>query len=221
MIRDVRVELERHGLLVLGGFEPEPEDGLPADVATVVMVGNVGSAIYPHLRRSPEFGAPQPLDHWTRRVVGEVAASSGAMALFPFDGPPYHPFQAWAMRADGRFSPSPLGLLIHESFGLWSALRAALLFDRCVDIRPIPTSARPCDSCTTRPCLSACPVGAFRPEHYDVVVCRAHLGTLSGQDCMMGGCLARRACPVGRPHAYDRVHAGFHMRAFQAAGRTG
>ena len=219
MIEAVTNGLERHGLLVLGGFEPEPEDTLPAHVATVLIVGNVGSAIYPHLQHSPEFNQPQPMDNWTRRVVDEVALSSGAKALFPFDGPPYLPFQRWAMRADGRFGRSPLGLLIHSSFGLWSALRAALLFDRPLDITPGAATAIPCDDCSTKPCLSACPVDAFRPGRYDVTSCRAHLGTLSGQDCMMGGCLARRACPVGRTHAYDRAHAGFHMRAFRTPGR--
>jgi hypothetical protein len=34
---------------------------------------------------------------------------------------------------------------------------------------------------------------------------------------MTGGCLARRACPVGTDYAYDPRQAAFHMTAFLAA----
>lgn len=215
MIARVRSLLDAKGLALLGGFHPVDADRVPGQPGTVLILGNIGSAIYPHLQASPEFSHPQPLDRWTSRVVGKIAAELGAQALFPFEGPPFHPFQRWARRADGRFSASPLGLLIHEEYGLWSALRGALLFDQHLAVEPMPGTASPCTTCADRPCLTTCPVGAFQPERYDPVACRAHLGTLSGQDCMMGGCLARRACPVGRSHAYGRAHAGFHMRAFR------
>lgn len=217
MIDGFRAALEAQGLVLLGGFHPDPDDRVPGDAATLLMIGNVGSAIYPHLQGSPEASAAQSLDRWTRRVVGDLAAGIGAEALFPFDGPPFQPFQRWARRADPRFTPSPLGLLIHEEFGLWTALRAALLLRERLDLPPVAAAAGPCEACESRPCLTTCPVGAFGPERYDVAACRAHLGTLSGQDCMMGGCLARRACPVGRTYAYSRAHAAFHMRAFRAA----
>jgi hypothetical protein len=31
---------------------------------------------------------------------------------------------------------------------------------------------------------------------------------------MSGGCLVRRACPVGRAYLYDQAQAAFHMTAF-------
>ncbi|WP_027135876.1 hypothetical protein [Geminicoccus roseus] len=216
MIETVASRLEGDGLALLGGFHPEAGDQVPGAPGTVLMVGNIGSALYPHLQASPEMRGPQPLDSWTRRVLGQIAEDLGVQALFPFDGPPFHPFQRWAIRADRRFSISPLGLLVHETFGLWTALRGALLVEEQLEIAPVEPGQSPCLTCAARPCLSACPVDAFQPGRYDVTACRAHLSTLSGQDCMMGGCLARRACPVGRNHAYTRPHAGFHMRAFRA-----
>jgi hypothetical protein len=36
-----------------------------------------------------------------------------------------------------------------------------------------------------------------------------------------GGCLARRACPVGQAHVYGPAQARFHMAAFLAAHRDG
>jgi hypothetical protein len=217
VIGKLRATLEAQGLAVLGGFHPDADDLVPGNVGTLVMVGNVGSAFSRHFQASPEAAERDPLDCWTRRVVGDLAADLGADVLFPFDGPPFHPFQRWARRADPRFTPSPLGLLIHAEFGLWTALRAALLLQERLDLPAWTAAGSPCDTCEKRPCLSACPVGAFTRERYDVVACRAHLGTLSGQDCMMGGCLARRACPVGRSHTHARPHAAFHMRAFRSA----
>jgi len=68
-----------------------------------------------------------------------------------------------------------------------------------------------------KPCLSACPVDAFSGTSYDVAACAAHIGSTAGEDCMAGGCLARRACPVGQAFAYGPAQAQFHMRAFLAA----
>ena len=39
-------------------------------------------------------------------------------------------------------------------------------------------------------------------------------------ECREAGCLARRACPVGREHAYRPAHAAFHMTAFAKANST-
>ena len=76
-----------------------------------------------------------------------------------------------------------------------------------------------CLRCSAKPCLQACPVEAFTPAGYAVDACAAHLHGPSGGDCMQGGCLARRACPVGVPYRYAPEHAAFHMRAFARSHR--
>ena len=65
-----------------------------------------------------------------------------------------------------------------------------------------------------KPCLRTCPVDAFIASGYDAVSCRAYLRTLSGQPCMIQGCQARLACPIGREHAYRGGLAQHLMRAF-------
>ena len=214
-LQEVAAWLDAHGLLLVGGFHPEPDDAVPSEAGTVLVVGNAGSAIHPHLTASPEFRQPQPLDRWTRRVLGELARELGADILFPFEGPPWQPFQRWAMRADPNLHPSPIGMLIHPVHGLWHGLRGALLLQERLDLPAVEAQPSPCASCAAKPCLHTCPVGAFRPGAYDVRACRTFLGTLSGQDCMMLGCRARRACPVGRAATYAPAHAAFHMRAFR------
>jgi epoxyqueuosine reductase QueG len=155
------------------------------------------------------------LDDWCREILGRLAASLGAGVHFPFDAPPL-PFSAWARRA-GAGHASPLGLNIHPRYGLWHAYRALLTFAVPLELPPSEPGPHPCEACRDRPCLSACPVGAFQPSGYDVGTCAAHLGSTDGGQCMTGGCLARRACPVGTDYAYDPRQAAFHMTAFLAA----
>jgi Fe-S-cluster-containing hydrogenase component 2 len=100
---------------------------------------------------------------------------------------------------------------------LWRGYRGALAFAERLAVRPPRAAASPCETCVARPCLSACPVGAFTGGGYNVAVCAAHLSRSASRACMEGGCLARRACPVGAGEAHERAQAAFHMRAFLAA----
>jgi len=210
--------IERAGLASRGALRLDASDriGELAPFSTLVLVGMVGSAQWPAFSKSPEAadGAPHPLDRWSRRVIGALARELGALALHSFEGPPYWPFQAWARRAEPVF-PSPIGMLVHREFGLWHSYRGALAFHEPIAIPPVEPTTSPCESCAEKPCLSACPVGAFTPHGYDVENCAAHVR--GGGDCFDGGCRARRACAVGRDHAYNEDQTRFYMPAFLAA----
>ncbi|HXT07881.1 MAG TPA: ferredoxin [Roseiarcus sp.] len=184
---------------------------------TVLLLGAVGSDGWPAFAASAEAadGQRHPLDRWSRRVVTELAQRFGAMALFPFEGPPYFPFQAWGARAEPLYV-SPLGMYIHPRYGLWHSYRGALAFAEALDLPPREQGASPCDSCVGRPCLAACPVGAFTAAGYDVAACADWLRSGDGGTCLAGGCLARRACPVGRDFTQRPQQAALHMAAFLA-----
>jgi NAD-dependent dihydropyrimidine dehydrogenase PreA subunit len=224
-VADVQHALDGYGLRVRGGFAAGAADGVPAvsggGAGVLLLVGNVGSAMWPAFAAAPEArdGRPDPLDRWSRRIGDELAARFAARALFPFGGPPHHPFQRWAARAEPLHA-SPLGLLMHPEYGLWHAYRFALLLaDVPVDLpacgRQEPAS--PCAACVARPCLSTCPVEAFDGQGYDVARCTALLRAQPDAPCNTVGCAARRACPHGAVHRYRPEHARFHMRAFVRA----
>ena len=212
--------IEHRGLAARGVFAVDDADqaaGLDG-LAALVLVGAAGRRGWDAFAASPEArdGGADPLDRWSRRIVDGLAAELGAQALYPFGGPPYWPFQRWAMRAEPVYA-SPLGLLIHSDYGLWHSYRGALGFAQPIAIPPLERRASPCETCASRPCLSACPVRAFAPDGYDVAACAAHLRAEEGARCVEGGCLARRACPIGAEHAHSPAQARFHMRAFLAA----
>ncbi len=204
---------EPHGLIARGGFAAEPGDGLGADASSVVMVGNAGSSIWQAFASDREAGA-DPMNRWTRQVLGNIARDLGAEALYPFDGPPWRPYQRWARRAEPVFA-SPIGMLIHPEYGLWHAYRGALVFQEpIIDLPARPAASSPCETCEEKPCLSTCLVNAFGAGTYDAPACTRHLQSPEGSDCMNLACRARRACPVGRSHAYHGDHALFHLDAF-------
>ncbi|HTJ63870.1 MAG TPA: hypothetical protein VL899_08665 [Alphaproteobacteria bacterium] len=206
------------GLAFRGAFHPAPDDMAPPGTGTLVLVGFTGQHEWPAFSDSPEAsdGRPDPLDRWSRRVIGATAGDLGATALFPFGGPRFLPFQRWAMKAE-PVRPSPLGILIHPDWGLWHAYRGALAFAERLSLPPPDTRPSPCDSCAAKPCLSACPVDAFGPAGYDVPACVRHIASPAGSDCMGGGCLARRACPIGVVHRHAPEQARFHLSAFLRA----
>ena len=220
----IEAALARAGLIARGCFHPEPGDGVPGPARTLVMVGNAGLEMWRAFAASPEHDtAPDPLNRWSERVIGALAAEWGARALFPFGGPPHLPFVAWAKRAE-PVAESPLGILIHPDYGLWHAYRGALAFAERFALPPRAERPRPCDACADRPCLTACPVGAFTAvgddgAGYDVSACADHLKAPAGADCMAEACRARRACPIGREYLYEPGQAAFHMVHFLEARR--
>ena len=222
-LADLTEALARHGLRVRGGFATDgPTDGDILRMApwsrTLVLVGNVGSELWDKSGAAiAALDDPDPLDRWTRDVIEPIAASVDGLALFPFTGPPYWPFQRWAERAEG-VRQSPIGIQIHPDFGLWHAYRAAILL-REASALPRREQAHPCDACVDRPCLTHCPVNAFTSAGYAVDRCVDHVVALQNESgsCSDVGCLARLACPIGTKWRYRPDHARFHMRAFVKA----
>lgn len=179
---------------------------------TVLLLGPREPGFWPAFSASPEYadGLPDPMDRWSKRVIGTLARDWGGTAVFPSDGPPYPPFIAWAL-ASGCAWVSPAGLLVHERQGLWLSFRGAVRLPRAIGLA---RGENPCESCVGQPCRTACPVDALKPGSYDVTSCKAFLGGLQGRDCRSQGCAARRACPIGRAYGRNDDQSRFHMRAF-------
>lgn len=180
---------------------------------TVVLLGPHEPGFWAEFSSAPEFldGEADPLDRWSKRRIGALAAAWGGDALFPSDGPPYPPFFRWAQDS-GRSWPSPIAMLVHDRAGLWASFRGAV---RLPGRMALPdTGPSPCESCTDQPCASACPVDALSPEGYDTAICHEFLDRPAGRDCMTQGCKARRACPVSESYGRLPEQSHFHMRAF-------
>ena len=216
--------LKPWGLLPLGSLRVSSKDQVPEiaedrPARQLLLVGNAGSSFWPVFSRSPEYhdGQPNPLDRWSKRAGNDIALSSGSLAVFPFDGPPYQPFLRWAGKS-GEAIRSQLSMFIHARYGLWHAYRFALALAAAPDERiAVSEFTSPCIECEQKPCLDACPVEAFSGGAYDVVSCIHFLGAETESACRKQGCASRRACPQGAEFTYLPLHARFHMDAFVEA----
>lgn len=208
------------GLAILGTLHPGPEDAAPPGTGTLVLLGPEGAGFWPHFAAAPEAldGAPDPLDRWSRRVVGAIAADLGAGVIFPFEGPPWPPVARWAT-ASGRAWPSPVGMLVHDRTGLWFSVRGILALPARLPLPPPPPRS-PCADCPDQPCRTACPVSAFASGRYDPAACRGWAGGPGRAGCGNLGCAVRHSCPAGRGSAHRPDQAGFHMAAFLAGVRA-
>ena len=156
---DLVSALRDNGLEMLGIFQPSGDEALfpdrSSEPSTVAIVGNVGSAVWPFFEAARQNSPGLTLDRWTETIVGEIAKKFGIDAVYPFEGPPFHPFIRWAERT-GTLFPSPLGLTVHPTFGLWIAFRAALLIDQPLEGDSMPqgnsvSGRHPCNDCRDRP----------------------------------------------------------------------
>ncbi|MBK5570064.1 4Fe-4S dicluster domain-containing protein [Ensifer sp. SSB1] len=221
IIETVRAALQPHGLFLRGTVNFSSAEAAPllADgrrAASVVLIGNIGGSLWRPFSRwrdgLPDRGGADPLDTWSKAVIQPIAAACDATAYFPSD-PPWQPFQQWAMRAEG-LGASPLGILIHPRYGLWHGYRGALAFDRPLPETGERAAGHPCDRCTAKPCIAACPGSALTDERFDVGLCRGHLRGEAGRaGCLSSGCLSRNACPVGAGYRYPEGQLRFHMAA--------
>ena len=209
----IDARLAPHRLEVLGGFTLDADEpALPPGTRTLLLLGPAEPGFWPHLTAQAEWqdGAPDPVDRWSRRVIGRLACDLGAKALFPFGGPPYHPFYRWALRT-GRVWDSPVRLLVHAGQGLMVSFRGALALKDTVAVPP--PLRRPCDTCPA-PCSASCPADALTTAGYDLPACHGFLDRPEGRDCMKGGCLVRRACPVSQSYARLPEQSAYHMGQF-------
>nr|CAD6413370.1 ferredoxin [Rhizobium sp. Q54] len=217
ILDQISAGLEPAGILLRGiarfgeGEGPALDGGGTA--LSVVLLGNIGGSVWPAFSRwRRRYGGPDQLDTWSKAMIQPVARKLAATAWFPSD-PPYQPFQQWAMRAEA-LAPSPLGILLHPRYGLWHGYRGALGFSfeigGCLSVRDRDPSADGWEDA----CTAACPAGAVTKERFDVAACRAYLGSDAGQGtCMVEGCRARDACPVGAQFRYPPEQVRFHMQA--------
>src|ERR1700690_586450 len=137
------------GLAVRGAFHPETREFdaqlSSAPAGTIVLLGFTGGLQWESYRYSAEArdGLPDPLDRWSRRVIGALAREVGALDIYPNGTAPQLPFQRLAARCE-PVHQSPIGLLIHTEWGLWHAYRGALVLEHRIELPSVSRPVNPC-----------------------------------------------------------------------------
>jgi epoxyqueuosine reductase QueG len=186
---------------------------------SVWVVGSGGRALWSAAEASGALRAsPDPLDAHTERALGACVAllrSEGQAAVGAFAhqrrAGAYADFVALGQAA-GLGAPSRLGLLVHPVYGPWLSLRALLV----TTLETSPSAPGPefdaCRGCPA-PCAAACHGAAVAPAGFEIQRCAAT--RLRDPRCA-SRCDARRACVLGREHAYAEAAEAHHMRSVPA-----
>jgi epoxyqueuosine reductase len=220
-----REALEAHGLGLVGAVDatrarslhvPAPRDAadpLGASARTVLVVASGGRAFWERLPADLR-GREHPIDEAGARAIGAALGQlpGPARVLVPPDTDRFDLRRLAEAAGLGVISPH-LQLLLHPTYGPWVSVRGLV----AVDVE-LPASAPltwdPCGPCA-RPCLDACPSGAYsRAASFDVARCADHrlLELAPARPCA-DRCHARDACVVGREHAYGDVEMRHRHRA--------
>ena len=222
LVRRVGSLLDAAGLDLRGALSRSTYDALvpPAwrcpmllpGARSAVLVGSGGRALWRAARESGAAGS-DPLDlHTARALEGCVAelttAGRHALALFAHErrGGVHADFVALGQAA-GLGAPSRLGLLVHPVYGPWLSLRALLLTDVAWPESAPLRAFDPCTGCPA-PCADACHGRAVGIAGFDVRRCAA---TRQVDPRCGPRCDARRACVLGRDHAYLPEAEAHHM----------
>ena len=222
MSRPIAPSLEEAGLRLQGALEL---DQLEPDVVAALIAGGHDLTRYSSLLFFGQGGPrlyerhvravrhrPDPFDATSVRLVTEWHRTTHPDAAFEIvvPGDAVLPLGRLAETL-GWGRPSPIGLTINPTFGLWLAHRVVAL-SALTSPPPPEADHHPCDSCSDTPCVRACPVDAVSvTSGLDLDVCSRHRVS-AGSPCALQ-CLARNACPVGAEHRYGPDQMRHHYGA--------
>lgn len=179
------------------------------DYRSLVLIGHGGRRLWQALA---EFGmqTADPVDYFslaiTGRFIDEFLGAPPILMLYPTN---YTiPLQQLGALA-GWHHPSPLGLGINETYGVWFAYRTVFLTTFPLPLIQTPKTISPCNTCLDKPCIAACPAQAVQG-----------VGQLRVADCVdfrlqvrstcQNRCLSRMACPVAPEHRYKPEQLHYH-----------
>jgi epoxyqueuosine reductase len=200
------------------GKQIQGTDNTPLHDCQLLLLGNGGTKFWQELKhRQPILnGADNPVDRYVLEVLEENLSPSDLLKI-EYPGNHFAPLTQLG-RLCGWHHSSPMGLGIHSEYGLWFAYRALVLVTRQFEPSPLwlPTAdsntgrLSPCQRCTSKPCIAACPASAVSIHAFQLKTCTAHR-LFDDSNCRLT-CHARSACPVGIKHHYSPEQMAYHYQ---------
>lgn len=187
----------------------------------LILVGHRGRRFWAALQERGMHGA-HPMDQFVTECIATWMEGPlhGHTWRQVFPGP-----QAVGLQSLGRLAgwhhASPFWVGVHQDWGSWFAYRAVVLADTDLPLTPRLETPSPCDSCSEKPCIRACPAGALASAQTGAWQLRTCLDyrKQEGSPCQ-DRCLARNACPVGAAQRYDDAQISYHyLHSMQAIRR--
>jgi len=166
----------------------------------LILIGNAGPQLWPAVKAAG-LERPDPIDDFSiRTVTAWFNTHFGARhrkLIYPGNTPV-------GLQTLGRLAgwhhASPFKVGINQNWGTWFAYRVVLLADTALPLAQPGHAPSPCDNCSDRPCIAACPAQAMTHGEFDLNLCIDYRRQ-PGSRCA-ATCVARLSCPVGSAHRY-------------------
>jgi len=190
----------------------------------LILLGHGGRALWQAIKAGGVEG-DDPVDRHSQEAVQAYLDASPACGAYAFLYPASDSQVSLIRLGElaGWHHASPFRVGINRDWGSWFAYRALVLADS--DFTPVTRAkdVSPCDHCTGKPCISACPAGAVTDGEFASARCLGYR-LAEGSACALT-CLARLACPVGAAHRYEddqiRYHYGRSLDSLRAWRKNG
>ena len=217
---DLAAALDPHGLILRGGFrfgaEEDAPPGASGEPATIRAAGRAGGyggvAAFHALAGAQPVDLVDPLDSWSREVIGTVAAAfrrARGFAVRPA-------LSAVPAMGDARRRTEAVAARHPDA----SALRAVACLSRRAAVRRRDRSRSTSrgDSPLRHMRWKTLPESLSGPrvwaDGFAYDACLGHVRGRRGAPCRESGCLDRNACPYGTEYRYGADQQAFHMAAF-------
>jgi epoxyqueuosine reductase len=211
------VGLNLHAVFSLASLPPEVlstlalTDDERGRFQQLILIGHRGRDLWNTLQKRGMQGT-HPIDQFATECVATWMAGPLQGHAWRQVFPGTHPVGLQRLGSlAGWHQPSPFWVGVDAEWGSWFAYRAVVLADTHLALTPRRELPSPCDACTDKPCIKACPAGALASER---------TGAWRLQTCLdfrkqpaspcQDRCLARNACPVGAEHRYADEQVAYH-----------
>ena len=239
-ITALKAELAAQGLLLC---DLKPIASLPESVwleplpksyesGCLLLVGHAGKKfweVFSKKQADEVMQQPDPVDRYSaklsKQAIDNHLVGVNAKPLFPSEDCPINLMALG--KAFGWHAPSPLGMGIHQEYGLWSAYRAVWWLDLELSdsFQNTTESSIPqysseiseiCAQCQSQECVTACPANAIDfKKNPDLGRCADY--RLQDDSQCASTCLSRMACPYAKEHRYTTAQMAYHYELARSA----
>lgn len=219
------LHLAEHGLNLQAVFDLAD---LPPDIAVrfagefddiddyrqLILLAHGGRRLWQALMASAFADADDPVDNFSADLVRRWLDGRHRYRIIYPGTSHIVPLQRLGELA-GWHHRSPFRVGVNHHWGSWFAYRAAVLADTTLPVSDVTHAPSPCDACSDRPCIGACPANALQDGIMQLECCIDY--RLGESSPCRHQCLARLACPVGSDHRYTPEQIDYHYaRSWQA-----
>jgi epoxyqueuosine reductase len=174
----------------------------------LILLGHGGKTLWHALEKSA-MQSDNPVDDFSIRTIQQFfqEQSENHQYQIIYPGDTSLDLQQLGQLA-GWHHPSPFKVGINKQWGSWFAYRAAILTNTHYKASHTIIDESPCNSCSNKPCIKACPGLAIDEDGFKLETCvnfRKQAASICRHQC-----LARCSCPVAENHRYSEAQMHYH-----------